>query len=99
MKIYFDEYWYPIYTSKIKTGKLWCEKFAYIESPPKIQKVTKRSKKWRNGAKSNETETKSDETETKSDETEQKVAKRTLLYGNINKKKWNGTKSSETDID
>ena len=36
--------------------------------------------------KSKETETKSDETETKSDETEQKVAKWTLLYGNINKK-------------
>ena len=49
-----------------------------MPGPPKIQKVTKRSKKWRNGAKSNETET-------KSDETEQKVAKRTLLYGNINK--------------
>ena len=57
-----------------------------VRGPPKIQKVTKRSKKWRNGAKSNETETKSDETETKSDETEQKVAKRTLLYGNMNKK-------------
>ena len=78
MKIYFDEYWYPIYTSKIQTGQLWFEKFAYIGSPPKIQKVTKRSKKWRNGAKSNETET-------KSDETEQKVAKRILLYGNMNK--------------
>ena len=36
--------------------------------------------------KSNETETKSYETETKSDETEQKVVKRTLPYGNINKK-------------
>ena len=35
---------------------------------------------------SNETETKSSETETKSDETEQKVAKRILLYGNMNKK-------------
>ena len=35
---------------------------------------------------SNETETKSSETETKSDETEQKVAKRTLIYGNMNKK-------------
>ena len=46
---------------------------------PKIQKVMKRSKKWQNGAKSNETET-------KSDETEQKVAERTLLYGNMNKK-------------
>ena len=57
-----------------------------MKSPPKIQKVMKRSKKWRNGAKSNETETKSSETETKSDETEQKVAKRTLLFGNINKK-------------
>ena len=51
-----------------------------MKSPPKIQKVMKRSKKWRKGAKSNETETKSDETETKSDETEQKVAKRTLLW-------------------
>ena len=48
-----------------------------LPGPPKIQKVAKRSKKWRNGAKSNETETKSSETETKSDETEQKVAKRT----------------------
>ena len=36
--------------------------------------------------KSNETETKSYETEKKSDETEQKVVKRTLPYGNINKK-------------
>ena len=43
--------------------------------------------------KSNETETKSDKTETKHEETEaisdkmeQKVVKRTLLYGNINKK-------------
>ena len=36
--------------------------------------------------KSNEMETKSSKTETKSDETEQKVAKRTLLYGNMNKK-------------
>ena len=45
--------------------------------PPKIQKVTKRSKKWRNGAKT----TKRDETQTKSDETEQKVVKQTLIYG------------------
>ena len=37
--------------------------------------------------------------ETKSNKTEQKVVKRTLLYGNINKKKRNGTKRSETDID
>ena len=53
--------------------------FAPFTCLPKIQKVMKRSKKWQNGAKSNETET-------KSDETEQKVAKRTLLYGNMNKK-------------
>ena len=57
-----------------------------MKSPPKIQKVMKRSKKWRNGEKSNETETKSSETEAKSDETEHKVAKQTLLYGNLNKK-------------
>ena len=35
---------------------------------------------------SNEIETKSNEREAKSDETERKVAKQTLLYGNINKK-------------
>ena len=34
--------------------------------------------------KSNKMESKCIKTETKSDETEQKVAKRTLLYGNIN---------------
>ena len=37
--------------------------------------------------------------EAKSNETEQKVAKQTLLYGNITKKKGNGTNSSEMDID
>ena len=39
--------------------------YQYVEGPPKIQEVTKRSKIWRNGAKSNETETKSDETKQK----------------------------------
>ena len=47
--------------------------------PPKIQKVTKQSKKGQNGAKSNEMETKSNKMETKG-------AKRPLLYDNINKK-------------
>ena len=54
--------------------------------PPKIQKVTKLSKKWQIRDKSNDTETKSSEMETKSDETEQKVVKQTLLYGNMSKK-------------
>ena len=67
----------------VRKGPHWVIK---KDSPPKIQKVTKRSKKWRNGAKSNKTETKSSETETKRDETEQKVAKQTLLYGNMSKK-------------
>ena len=35
---------------------------------------------------SNKMESKSNETETNSDEMEEKEAKRTLLYGNINKK-------------
>ena len=37
--------------------------------------------------KSNKTETKSSEIETKSDEKKQKLAKRTLLLGNITNKK------------
>ena len=55
------------------------------QGPPKIQKVTKRSKKQLNGNKKGRNGT-------KRDETEQKVATRMLLYGNIKK-------GNETDVE
>ena len=46
----------------------------------------KLSKKWRKGAKSNETETKSSETETKSDETDVEICHFKPMVINGNKK-------------